>query len=261
MTLEKLKKYCLQYLEQADDIDVMNEDIETLKDNDIFAEYLLNIDHSIYMGLVRYSTSLILPLCEKQITSSPFYLTEDGTMNGKPLYHKIKEIYAIDEEGNILPNVKYLVVGKKIFINPKLFRVDTTQQQGDNYAYFALDLENETANRNNHNYTFYVVYYPAIYDLQHYVGADKTQGVTDENELDLAMDLNGFGLNIPDDMAINIKYLVYSDMKLEESASLANVNKNYFESYLNEMQTIQVQNNQVEIITRDWGDIYGDDDE
>jgi hypothetical protein len=27
------------------------------------------------------------------------------------------------------------------------------------------------------------------------------------------------------------------------------------------MQTNQVQNNQVEIITRDWGDMYGDGDE
>ena len=60
-------------------------------------------------------------------------------------------------------------------------------------------------------------------------------------------------------MAINLKYLVYSDMKLEESASIANANKNYFESYLNEMQAVQVQNNQVEIITRDWGDTYGDE--
>lgn len=232
MTLEKLKKYCLQYLEQSDDIDIMEEDIESLKDNDIFAEYLLNIDHSIYMGLVRYSTSLILPVCEKEITTSPFYLTEDGTANGYKLFHKIKEVYALDSNNQIIPNTKYLIVGSKIFIK---------------------DYDS--------NNTYYVVYYPAIYDLQHYVGMNKTQGVSDENELDLAMDLNGFGLNIPDDMAINIKYLVYSDMKLEESASLANVNKNYFESYLNEMQTTQVHNNQVEIITREWGDIYGDDTE
>jgi hypothetical protein len=233
MTLEKLKKYCLQYLEQADDIDVMNEDIETLKENDIFAEYLLNMDHSILMGLVRYATSLILPICEKQITQNPFFLTENRTISGKPLYHKIKEIYAIDSNGNMVPNVKYTIIGRKIIIKEPF----------------------------NSDYTYYVLYYPAIYDLDNYVGANKTQHVTEVNQLDLAKDLNGFGLSIPDDMAINIKYLVYSDMKLEESATLANINKNYFESYLNEMQTNQVQNNQVEIITRDWGDMYGDGDE
>lgn len=260
MTLEKLKKYCLQYLEQADDIDVMNEDIETLKENDIFAEYLKNIDHSILMGLVRYATSLILPLCEKEITQNPFYLTEDGTMSGRPLYHKIKEIYAIDEEGNMLPNVKYVVVGKKIFIKPKYYYDVDSSSEARN-ASNALDLSLGEINKTEKNYTYYVLYYPAIYELDNYVGADKTQGVTDINDLDLALDLNGFGLNIPDDMAINIKYLVYSDMKLEESASLANINKNYFESYLNEMQTNQVQNNQVEIITRDWGDMYGDGNE
>ena len=231
MTLEKLKKYCLQYLEQADDVDVMSEDVETLKDNDIFAEYLKNIDHSILMGLVRYATSLILPVCEKSIAQNPFYLTEDGTNSGRALYHKIKEIYAIDEQGNLLPNIRYTIVGNKIFLrNPDFTKFE-----------------------------YFVIYHPAIYDLESYVGGDKAQGVTSVDNLDLAMDLNGFGLRIPDDMAINIKYLVYSDMKLEESANLANVNKNYFESYLNEMITNQVQNNQVEIITRDWGDAYGTD--
>ena len=230
MTLEKLKKYCLQYLEQSDDINIMSEDITSLEDNDIFAEYLLNIDHSIYMGLVRYATSLILPLCEKEISENPFYLTEDGTATGYKLFHKIKELYAVDSEGNMLPNVKYTIIGNKVFIREPY----------------------------NSDYTYFVVYHPTIYSLEHYVGADKNQGVLDIDNLDLALDLNGNGLNIPDEMAINLKYLVYSDMKLEESASIANANKNYFESYLNEMNTVQVQNNQVTIVTRDWGDVYGD---
>lgn len=230
MTLEKLKKYCLQYLEQSDDIDIMEQELTELEENDIFAEYLLNIDHSIYMGLVRYSTSLILPVCEKEITSNNFYLTEDGTATGYRLFHKIKEMYAVDNNGNLIPNVKYTFIGNKGFIRE--YRSDLT---------------------------YYCVYHPIIYELNHYVGAEKSQGVTNEDELDLAVDLNGNGLNIPDDMAINLKYLVYSDMKLEESSSIANANKNYFESYLNEMQSVQVQNNQVEILTRDWGDIYGDD--
>lgn len=230
MTLEKLKKYCLQYLEQSDDLDIMSQDIDSLENNDIYAEYLLNIDHSILMGLVRYATSLILPVCEKEVTSNPFYLTENGTATGYKLFHKIKEIYAVDSDGNLLPNVKFTFIGNKGFIK--------------NY---------------NSSYSYFCVYHPTIYELSHYVGADKTQGVTEEDYLDLALDLNGFGLNIPDDMAINLKYLVYSDMKLEESASIANANKNYFESYLNEMQAVQVQNNQVEIITRDWGDTYGDE--
>lgn len=231
MTLEKLKKYCLQYLEQSDDLDIMTQDISDLEDNDIYAEYLLNIDHSLYMGLVRYATSLILPVCEKEVTTNPFYLTEDGTASGYKLFHKIKEIYAVDSDGNLIANVKYMFVGNKCFIKEY-----------------------------NSNNTYFCVYHPIVYDLDHYVGTDKTQGVEIDNQLDLAKDLNGFGLNIPDDMAINLKYLVYSDMKLEESASIANANKNYFESYLNEMQAVQVENNQVEIITRDWGDTYGNKD-
>lgn len=230
MTLEKLKKYCLQYLEQSDDLEIMSQDIDSLESNDIYAEYLLNIDHSILMGLVRYATSLILPLCEKEVTTNPFYLTEDGTANGYKLFHKIKEMYAIDENGELLSNVKYTFIGNKCFIK---------------------DYKS--------NYTYFCVYHPTIYELSHYVGAKKAQGVTEENNLDLARDLNGNGLNIPDEMAINLKYLVYSDMKLEESSSIANANKNYFESYLAEMQAVQVQNNQVEIVTRDWGDTYGDE--
>lgn len=223
----------MQYLEQTDDQDVMETELVDLEEDDTFKEYLLNIDHSIYMGLVRYATSMILPLCELEITSSPFYLTEDATSTGQTLFHKIKEIYAVGSLGEIIPNIPYTIIGKKIYVRG-----------------YSTD------------FTYFVVYYPTIHDLEHYISDSmNVQDVDDIDDLDLAEDLNGFGLNVPDEMAINIKYLVYSDLKVEENPDVANINKNYFESYLSETARNQVFTNQVEIITRGWGDVYGDGDE
>ena len=59
MTIETLIKYCLQYLEQDSETNVMKSSISELEENDTFKEYLYNIHHSLYMGLIRYSTSNI----------------------------------------------------------------------------------------------------------------------------------------------------------------------------------------------------------
>lgn len=216
MTIETLIKHCLQYLEQDAETEVMESSIDELKENDTFKEYLYNIHHSIYMGLVRYVTSKIVPLKEFEIPalSSVGELVKSGTT--ERLFHEIKDVYGIDEKGNLLSNVPYLIVGYKVILRKV--------QPGVKY---------------------YVLYYPTINDFSNRANYYR---------LDLQ---NEFG--IPDEMAINIKYLVYSDMKMEENPNVANINRNYFENYLSEMQTRQINNNQVNVNIGigSWGDSYG----
>ena len=259
MTIEKLIKYCVQYLEQGSEIDIMSSSIGDLKEDDTFSEYITNIEHSIYMALTRYASSNVLILAEKKF---PENVEQPGTITlsetkklparnadmtiiknskneivykdvTKMLYHKIKEVYAETKEGKILPSVDYYVIGSKIKIK--------------NY---------------NPNYKYYVLYYPTINDLDFYLKIED-------------MNIYGIELNelgVTDEMAINIKYFVYSELKLEENANLANVNKNYFETYLSTLEENQVQNNQTEMINRtspdtysdsvtydkEWRDVYGD---
>ena len=223
MTIEKLAKYCLQALEQDAETDVMNAPMQELENIDTFAEYIKNMEHSIYMGLVRFATSLILPVQEVFLEKgiNTLELTKTFTNGVKMRYfHKIKEVYAIDDSGNVVQNnVSYYVIGNKVII--KDF---------------------------NKEYKYSVIYHPTINDLTNYV-----EGIGGNI---WNIELNDLG--VPDEMAINIKFLVYSDMKLEENPSVANINKNYFESYLNEMQTTQVFNVQSQVITNDWSDAYGD---
>ena len=70
MTIQRLIQYCLQYLEPDIDSKILEEDIESLKENDSFAEYINNIEHSIYMGLTRYAASNVLPLKELQLNKN-----------------------------------------------------------------------------------------------------------------------------------------------------------------------------------------------
>ena len=225
MTIEKLVKYCLQYLEQDSETNVMDSNIEELKSDDTFKEYIYNIDHSIYMGLVRFVTSKILPLKEFCLTIEEEHNNGIKTLktpkishliddNGRRIFHEVKEVYAIDEESNMLKAINYVLIGDKIVLK---------------------DIKD--------GYYYYVLYYPIIHDLSYY------------NDDIMQIELNDLG--VPDEMAINIKYLIYSDMKIEESASIANINKNYFENYLSEMQTTKVENNQVELSSSEWSDIYG----
>lgn len=216
MKIAKLAQLCLQFLEQDAETNVVVTDIFELQDNDTFAEYLINMEHAIYMGLVRYATSRILPLQEISFEKGTNRLRLVNNA-GKRLFHAIKEVYAEKEDGTIISNIPYYVIGDKVILK-------------------AMDKD----------LTYNVIYHPTINELSTY---------TDETSI-WNIDLEELG--VPDEMAINIKYLVYSDMKTEESPNMANQCKNIFESYLEAMGTNQVVNNQVEYSTIDWGDIYGD---
>jgi hypothetical protein len=216
MTIEKLAKLCLQFLEQDAETDVMNTNIDELENDDTFSEYLINMEHSIYMGLVRYATSKILPLQEVSFVegTNRHRVVDDA---GKRLFHAIKEVYAEDKNGCIITNIPYYVIGDKVILKEY-----------------------------NEDYLYNIIYHPTINALSTYV---DTMGIW-------GIDLEQLG--VPDEMAINLKYMVYSDMKTEESPSMANQCKNFFESYLDEMKTVQVMNNQTEYVTSDWSDVYGD---
>lgn len=216
MKISKLAQLCLQFLEQDAETNVVVTDINELQNDDTFAEYLINMEHSIYMGLVRYATSRILPLKEISFEKGTNRLRVVDNA-GRRLFHAIKEVYAEDKDGNISSNIPYYIIGDKVVL--KSFNKDLT---------------------------YNVIYYPTINELSTY---------TDETSIwniDLYEELG-----VPDEMAINIKYLVYSDMKVEESPNMANQCKNIFESYLEQMATNQVVNNQVEYTTFDWSDTYG----
>ena len=109
MTIEKLIKYCLQYLEQGSETDIMQSTIYELADDDTFAEYMRNIEHSIYMGLTRYASFNALKIAEYEVSKgeSIIHLTETktrpetGKQVKKRMFHKIKEIYAENENGDI----------------------------------------------------------------------------------------------------------------------------------------------------------------
>lgn len=224
MKLKKLKQLCLQYLEQDDETNVIEEELIDLQTNDTFAEYLYNMDHVIYQGLARLVSAKILPLQMFELPKGTNIceLVEKGTK--KPIFHEITEVFALTEDGTMAENVKYTIVGSKIILQKIV-----------------------------EGYTYYVVYHPTIHMLDTYL----TRNLVDINEIELT-DIGDKHICIPDDMAINLKYLVYSEMKLEENPSVANANKNYFESYIASMQTVQIQRSQVEVQYMDWGDSYGD---
>ena len=252
MTIDKLIKYCLQYLEQGSETAIMQTDIYDLLDDDTFAEYTKNIEHSIYMGLTRYSSSNLLKIAEYEVSEPngvinlikeeklPKRNLDGSVIAGetktvkRPLFHKIKEIYAETKSGDLLPNVEYFVIGNKVKIK--------------NF---------------NSNYKYYILYYPMISDLEFYMET------TDKDIYNIELS----NLGVTDEMAINLKYLVYSELKMEENPNLANINKNYFETYLSSLEATQVFNNQINLVdttrpdvesdvyagySREWSDIYGD---
>jgi len=226
MTIEKLIRSCLAYIEQDSDIDVMSASWDEIVNSDTFTEYIYNIEPSIYMGLVRFAHSKILPIKEYEITFDSTNKISNSTANiedtnGNRLFYEIKEVYGVNQDNNsIINNVPCMFIGNKV----RLRELRT-------------------------NTKYYVIYYPIINDLDTY----KNSTILDIKDIELK------DLGVPDDMAINIKYLVYSDMKMEEAPSVANINKNYFESYIAGASNKQdVQTNQVNIINREWGDIYGD---
>lgn len=257
MTIDKLIKYCLQYLELDTETDVMHTSISELAENDTFAEYMNNIENTLFMGLTRYSSSNLLPIkiyefgegqtsaelvVEREIprreSNGDLKYETNGSVSyrkvTKPLAHSIKEVFATDKQGNIISNIEYYIIGNTVKIKkPK------------------------------NNYQYNVIYYPAIHDFDFYLNVD------DVNIYDI--ELNDLG--VTDEMAINLKYFVYSDLKLEENPNIANINKNYFETYLTSLERKQVSFNQTNLVDRtnidvyseesvgfgkDWRDVYGD---
>lgn len=215
MKVLQLTKYILQYVEQSPDMNVMDETLEELQEDDTLAEYMNNIQHCIYTGLVRFAESGVLPIKEEEFTS------DSNSLDLMNKAHKVVTVYGYDNNGDLLKDVKYLLVGKKVKILNK-----------------------------KSNYTYSAIYQPMIKDLDTYVDGETYESVWD-------IELSDLG--VPDELAILIKYLAYSELKIEDNADMANQNKNYFESYLNEAITKQIHNNQVDIKVYDeTADLYGD---
>lgn len=214
MTILELTQYCLQYVEQSPDMNVKDKTLDELLEDDTLAEYMNNIEHCIYTGVVRFAESGVLPVQEVEFSS------DNNVVDLNTKAHKILTIYGYDSNGNLLQDVKYLLIGKKVKL---LYR-----QKG---------------------FSYYAVYQPMINDFASYLD-DTTTSVWD-------IDLEDLG--VPDELAILIKYLAYSELKIEDNADMANQNKNYFESYLNEAISKQIHNNQVDIKTYNTEeDLYGD---
>lgn len=257
MTIDKLIKYCLQYLELDTETDVMHTSISELAENDTFVEYMNNIENALFMGLTRYSSSNLLPIkiyefeegqhtvelvVEKQIPRRE----PDGTLKykttgeidyrtvRKPLAHSIKEVFATDSEGNIYSNIEYYTIGNTVKIK-----------------------------KPRSNYIYNVIYYPAIHDLEFYYYLGEIDVKNKEYYLytgeDNIYDIELNDLGVTDEMAINLKYFVYSDLKLEDNPNIANINKNYFETYLASLERNQVAYNQTELMNRANMDVYSDD--
>lgn len=244
MKLEKLIQLTLQYLEVDSELNTSEYSINDLKQNDTFSEYLNNIEHTIYTGISRLAESEILPIQEiqlaQQVTSLKFTsLTvknsdahSSRTINtSEKIFTRIKEVYALDSNSRVIHNVPYTLIGAKLII-----------------SYF------------NSDYTYFVVYHPNVMYLDNYIDLDETIYDVELSNLKVTDSVLGnVYVDIPDAMAINLKYMVYSDIKLEDNPSIANINKNYFESYISECKNnAQTQNYQVEVNGIDYGDRYGE---
>lgn len=214
MTILKLTQYILQYCEQSPDMNVTEETLDELLDDDTLSEYMNNVSHCIYAGLVRFAESGVLPYQEEDFTS------DSNIVNLINKAHRIVEVYGYNSNGNLV-NVKYHVTGKKVRL---------LNRQSD--------------------CTYTIVYAPMINDLSTYL----TKDITTIWDIDLEE------LGVPDELAILIKYLAYSELKIEDNADMANQNKNYFETYLSEAVTKQIHNNQTQVKYYENSDIYGSEE-
>lgn len=247
MTLEQLIKLSLQYLEVDADINVTEYSIEDIKNNDTFSEYVNNIETSVYSAISRYTASLVLPIQEIELKSkvtvlefSELEVKNDDThivrtiKTKEKIFTRIKEVYCLDNNSNVIHNIPFTLIGSKLIL--KTYK--------DNYTYF-------------------VVYYPNVMYLENYRDETETKYDVELSNLRVKDSVLGYiYVSIPDVMAINTKYMTYSELKMEDNASVANINKNYFESYLSEcMNDAQTQNYQEELIGIDFGDRYGNHEE
>lgn len=247
MKLSKLEALCLQFLEMDSDTNTANEEdsdgISSLQNNDTFSEYLNNFEHTIFMALTRFSQANILPVQEIELKSKITNLrlsnvsVQNETNNNiktyttsQKIYNKIHSVYSIDSAENIRL-AQYTLIGTKLIL--------------DNY---------------NKNLKYYCVYYPSLMYLDNYADGSQTNVDIELTDLKVTDSVLGeINVCIPDDMAIMTKYMVYSEMKLEENANVATSQKNIFESYITEAQTIQVEARQKEIIGINYGDTYEED--
>lgn len=217
MTIERLILLSLQYLEKDSDINVTEMTFADIENNDLFSEYLKNMEHTVQMGLMRLSTSLVLPIQEYEISGEAL-LTNNRRIDlklatGESIAHKIAHVYKIDNNNNLNGNIAYNIIGSKILVKDKVLPTDT----------------------------YIVTYHPRMFDLERYRG--ENEHFYDINLANLTINDTNLGqvkINVPDEMATMIKYFIYSDLKMEDEPKLATINKNYFESYLSDNATIQV---------------------
>ena len=217
MTIERLILLSLQYLEKDSDINVTEMTFADIEDNDIFSEYLKNMEHTVQMGLMRLSTSLVLPIQEYEVSGETLIANNRRIdlklATGESIAHKIAHVYKIDNNNNLNGNIAYNIIGSKILIKDEVKPSDT----------------------------FIVTYHPRMFDLERYRG--ENEHFYDIDLADLCITDSGLGdvkINVPDEMATMLKYFIYSDLKMEDEPKLATINKNYFESYLSDNATIQV---------------------
>lgn len=150
MLLGRLKQIILAYLEQDIDTNVMEEDIETLEENDVFKEYLNNIDGAIYSAISRLVQAYKLPIKNLKISSNEF---ENNFYKLPNDVYQVKEISIITKEG-LIGNISYQVIGDEIFI-PKIIQ----------------------------NSSYVVSYFPRFLYFDNYLEIDSLEDI---NDLDLA---------------------------------------------------------------------------
>ncbi|MGN1337347.1 MAG: hypothetical protein ACI4WW_02615 [Candidatus Coprovivens sp.] len=112
MTYGTLIKICLAFLEQDIDTNVMEEDIETLKENDVFKEYINNIDGSIYNAISRLVQSKKLDVQSRTITKDDL---EDGMFTLPDNTYQVREVNAITSNG-LNGNIGYQIIANKLLI-------------------------------------------------------------------------------------------------------------------------------------------------
>ena len=112
MLLSKLKQLCLAYLEQDIDTNVMNEELSALEENDVFKEYLNNIDGSIYSAISRLVQAYKLPIKTIKIKNEDF---ENNFYELPKDVYQVKEVSLVTEKG-IIGNISYQIIGNELFI-------------------------------------------------------------------------------------------------------------------------------------------------
>lgn len=139
-----LVKICLAFLEQDIDTNVMEENIEILKENDVFREYINNIEGSIYNALSRLVQAKKIGIQSKIIKKEEL---ENGLYTIPSNVYQVREVNAITPNG-FNGNIAYQIVGDKLFIiepkfdtylliyYPRIEYYDTLmEKQGIDYIY------------------------------------------------------------------------------------------------------------------------------